>query len=177
MNRKGIELSINFIVIIIISIAIFGMGLYFVSTIFIGADKMTTIISEQEETQLEKRLMTGREKVVIPVETKTIKRGETTVFGIGIFNTEGDTKTYSIEVTKGPMYKEDRSIELTPTPGLQTEDPVDQTIKNNEYKIAKLTVKAPPQADKGRYQLNVQVKNVATGNPYDTIRLIYVNVN
>ncbi|MCF7860701.1 hypothetical protein K9M79_00525 [Candidatus Woesearchaeota archaeon] len=175
MNKKGLELSINFIVILVISIAIFGMGIYFVSTIFIGSSDVIKTISQQEETQLEKRLMTGREKVVIPIETKTMKRGEAVVFGIGIFNNMGSTKTFSVDVTPGPMYKEDRSIELTPTPGVVTENPVDQIVKNNEYKIARLTVRAPPNTDKGRYQINIQVKD-DTGADYDTIRLIYINV-
>ncbi|MBA3064142.1 hypothetical protein FP803_01760, partial [Candidatus Woesearchaeota archaeon] len=47
INKKGMELSINFIVILILSIVVFGFGIKILSGIFGGASEIEKITLEE----------------------------------------------------------------------------------------------------------------------------------
>jgi hypothetical protein len=82
-NKRGIELSINFIVMLILAIAVFAGGLVFASKFFGHAEKMRDNLDAQTEKQIEKLLDSGS-PVVIPISNKEIFRNKFDTFGIGV---------------------------------------------------------------------------------------------
>ena len=60
-NRKGIELSINFIVMLILGIAVFAGGLVFASKFFGHAENVRQSLDSQTEKQIEKLLADAQE--------------------------------------------------------------------------------------------------------------------
>ena len=68
-NRKGIELSINFIVMLILALAVFSGGIMFATKFFGHAEKVRASMDAQTEKQIEKLLDSGS-PVVIPINTK-----------------------------------------------------------------------------------------------------------
>ena len=64
----------------------FGFGIYFTRQIMESSRDITDRIDDDTLNRMEELLNDGS-RVVIPFDTKTIRRGETAVFGVGILNT------------------------------------------------------------------------------------------
>jgi len=84
-NKRGIELSINFIVLLILGIAMFSGGLVFVGKFFSKAGTMKGALDSQTERQIEAMLDSGS-AFVIPIHTKTVARSKLATFGVGLYN-------------------------------------------------------------------------------------------
>jgi hypothetical protein len=98
MNKKGIELSINFIVLLILAMAMFGGGLLFVSKFFSKATSIKGSLDTQTERQIEAMLDSGS-AFVIPIHTKEGDRGEFVKYGIGLYNDgRSSSEQFSISV-------------------------------------------------------------------------------
>ena len=104
MNKKAIELSINFIIIMILSIAIFSSSLILVKQFFGKAEKMKAAVDSETETKIRSLLVAG-ERVAIPVYTKETIASKPVTFALGISNilkdTPGPTDTFTITVGDG----------------------------------------------------------------------------
>jgi hypothetical protein len=84
-SKRAMELSINFIVMLIIAIVLFGFGLKFLGTFFSGGMKMQKALDDQTKRNIESLLSSG-ERVAIPLDNKQILRGQNEIVGIGILN-------------------------------------------------------------------------------------------
>ena len=107
MNKSGIQLSINFVVILIIAVIVFGLGLNFAYKIFSLAEEMKTNLDAETQTQIEAMLDTGA-IVGIPVNRAKVQIGDSKVFGLGINNDNSimscsslQENTFQVEMTKG----------------------------------------------------------------------------
>ena len=91
-NKKGIELSIGMIVVLILSILIFALSVYLVFKWFKGAEFIKAEIDKQTEEQITAALRAGNTLVAIPVAVRPAKKGDAVNFGLGIKNVgqEGD---------------------------------------------------------------------------------------
>jgi hypothetical protein len=85
-KKASLELSINFIVILIISIVVFGFGLFFLRSVGKGASSATEQISRESEMQIQALLDSGEQIIIYP-EQLEIKRNKAGTFGVGILNT------------------------------------------------------------------------------------------
>jgi len=97
MNKKAMELSMNFIVILILSIVIFAGGLALSYKFFGKAQEYRTSIDSDTEAQIERILSSG-ETVAIPRNRKDIRIGESYVFGLGVFNGLGHSQDFYISM-------------------------------------------------------------------------------
>ncbi|MBU90563.1 hypothetical protein CMO94_03385, partial [Candidatus Woesearchaeota archaeon] len=86
MNKKGIELSVNFLVTIIIALVIFGFGVKFVYNLASGASEMESLTTDDLDERIGDLLCESADKVCIGVNRKVIPRGEFDVFGIKVIN-------------------------------------------------------------------------------------------
>ena len=84
MNKKGLELSINFIVVIIISLVVFGLGLVLFRNIFSESQDFTDKVTQDTERRLNNLLIKGDELVMMPEFVKDIKSGDSYQFPLGI---------------------------------------------------------------------------------------------
>jgi len=112
MNKRGIELAVNFLVMLMLAIVVFGFGIYLVSAIFGEAELQQSQVSERVEAEVQKRLFQGGEAVAIPWNKKQIPIGESHTFGLGILNTYDQKKTFNVYVTYVEAY--DRMGKQTP---------------------------------------------------------------
>ena len=91
MSRKAaVELSMNFMVIIILGIVILSMGIYFAARAFNAANKVAYSLDKQTEQHIWDLLDTG-DPVVAPIYSADTLRGKTAVFWIGVRNIEYDS--------------------------------------------------------------------------------------
>lgn len=181
MNKKAIELSINFMVILIITIVVFGMAMYLLKMFFGTAEEIKRNIDTQTEGEIQRVLFSG-ERVAMPVNKKDIRRGSSDVFGLGILNINADPD-FTIKIESGPLILKDNTQIASPSPGLAFLSEYKKTVKNNEHVIVSIPIRVPRGAAVGTYIINVYVCACSgsgccsSSNSYDgTVHKVYVTV-
>jgi hypothetical protein len=175
MNKKGIELAISFVVIIIISLVVFAGSMVIVRNIFSGAEELKATLDQQTDSQIQEMLSAG-EIVAVPLAHKAIAIGDKAVFWAAVsnaFQTATNDKFYVL-VGLGNVYNPDGSAATGDlTFALQSHinqnwlfyDKGPHTIPIGDYKAISIFVSVgdeiAPGKDtkKGLYAFNVCVIN------------------
>ena len=105
MNTKAIQLSANFLVIMIISVVLFGMGIFIVNKIFTSADNMVFEMDATESKRLASMLTDG-DKVAILWTKKTAEPKDPAYFPVAIENTLGENKAFAVLIRFNAYYDE-----------------------------------------------------------------------
>lgn len=95
MNKRAIELSLSFIVIIIISLVVLAGSMYFIRNLFTSAQETQMALDARTEEEL-KTLLQGGEIVAVPIGKKTIRIGKQEVFWIGVANVLATEKDFYV---------------------------------------------------------------------------------
>src|ERR1041385_3274210 len=103
MNRKGIELSINFFVMFIITIIVFSLSIGFLFKFFRGATDLQTHVDQQIQDQILASLRSGNQLVANPFASQQVYLGKKATFGIGVRNLD-TKKQFSIAVQFSNAY-------------------------------------------------------------------------
>ena len=174
MNKKGFELSINFLIMLILAIVIFGFSVKFVYTIFDGLSELEQKNADKLDLQV-KALQCGNEKVC-----PTIIQG-------GKLN-QKDLKTYSFKIlnVKLPAEKTDFRIELTQ---VVTPDGAEELfypykgdkartipLEPNEEKTIAIGVEIPKGAVSGKYAIDIEVTQNSKPYGKEKVNKLYVEV-
>ena len=154
-NKRAIELSINFIVMLILAIAVFAGGLVFASKFFGHAQQVRGNLDSQTEKQIEKLLDSGS-PVVMPISTKDINKAKFATFGVGVladYNGE-----YVLDVTySGDAFKKDKS-RITADAGSWLQVPMTHMdLEKNDKGKFMIGVTVPRDAERGTYLFTVTV--------------------
>lgn len=184
MNKKGIELSINFIVILIISIIIFTGSIYMTKKFFSKAEEIRKDLDSGTEDQIYSLLSDGS-KVAIPVSRKDIKRGKSDVFGLGIYNVLKDEATFEVMIVFSKAYDRDETVILNSNQGDYINekwifsDARQYTLQNNEKVAVPILVKVDGKitedvaTKKGTYIFNVCVCKDSCGGSCNSMTPMY----
>ncbi|MFH0977753.1 MAG: hypothetical protein V1837_00480 [Candidatus Woesearchaeota archaeon] len=108
LGKKGIELSINMIVILIMCISMFVGGLYFTNKFMRLASDTKADLDAETQEKLEELLADGSQ-VAISFDHQIVKRGHDTLFGLGIQNTDRIAKTFYVNVSFSEAFASDGS--------------------------------------------------------------------
>ena len=103
MNRRGaIALSINMIVMIIISLSILAGGIVLLNNLIGGAEDIKNDLDQSTRQRLNDLLTEQGKQVALPFHTVNLNRGESHIFGIGVLNTGevGDVFKLVVEFDK-----------------------------------------------------------------------------
>ncbi len=174
-NKKGIELSINFIVILILSIVIFGFGIAFLRDMMTEVDKLKDITDKDFQANIENLLCDSSERICIGINRREIKRNKVGFFTLGIRNTYPETRDFSITIEQDEDFGDAELGVLVSGQGKITLNP-------NEHEQVGIAVGVPSGAEKTTYVLNVYVCidedcEKDSENRYGTTKKIYVVVN
>jgi len=88
-KKAAIQLSMSFLVMLIIAIVVFMLSIRFLTSFWQKTDEIKLALDDQTKVEIE-RLLKGNARVAIPLETKKADRGESVSYGIGIRNTLPD---------------------------------------------------------------------------------------
>jgi len=162
LNKKAaLELSLSFIVIIIISLVVFAGSMMIVRKIFFGAEEVKVMLDEQTEEEIRGLLSSG-EIVAVPIAQRTIQVGKQDVFWIAIANALTETKNFRVVVGFDEGYYPDGS-KITGIPSLDRPtvnsewllyDPGPHPIAPGDNTAVSVLV-TPKNALKGFYAFNV----------------------
>lgn len=154
-SKKAIELSINFLVIIILAVVVFSIGIYLLNSLISKAGGLQNIIDEDLDKQIE--LTHCPTKVCIPVNFKKIQKEKIEVFGLIIFNDVGERTKFKIDI--------EQSFPATP---LLDWRPKTRTIEldNNDDARVGIGIMAYRNSTKEIYIFNVNVTDITHGKHY-----------
>ena len=169
MGTKGMEMSINFLVVVILGLAMLSMGVLTFTKFFKGAATIKEKYDSQTDAQLDALLSSG-DRVAVPFPKKSTVAGDTAVFGIGILNILGKEQLFVVDVKcdefipRGKTDPEacssiDKNIIFTS----------DHTLKNNEQQKQPIAVASQRSDRQGTYIINVCVcegRCICNGPPY-----------
>lgn len=166
-DKRGIELSINFIVMLVLAIAVFAGGLVFAAKFFGHAEKVRGNLDSQTERQIEKLLDSGA-PVVMPISTKEVFRNEFETFGLGIL--ARFSGKYKVSVGFDQAFRKDKS-QIT---SIYAQDWIqlpssEMTLTKNEKGKFLIGVQVPKDAEKGTYIFRVKVSYEDPENPANNI--------
>ncbi|MFH1591285.1 MAG: hypothetical protein ABIC95_05155 [archaeon] len=170
MKKRGVQLSINFIVILILSLAVLSAGLLFANKLLGSAMDIKTDLDASTRSEIESMLVEGT-RVGIPFKSLKVARGKSQIFGLGILNVETEN-TFKVTVTFDSGFKPDNSPICTaagpgcpplvlPTDGSsdwQVLYSTDHEVPTNEKRPIPLYFKPPKNAPLGTYIFNVKVE-------------------
>lgn len=181
MNKKAaLELPVNMLVVVIISIVILASGITLMYKFIDSAGDFKAKIDAKTDAELERLLVDQGQKVALPLYTATVERGGTHVFGIGILNIIEETMQFRVEV------------ELSKVVDVQEQDitasvdkaAVEQwllydfelfSLQQNENKKIALSVNVDDAALPAQYIFNAKVF-LADGNQYGNTQKFIVMV-
>ena len=171
-KKKAIELSMNFFVVIIISIVIFGFGIKFLYSLAKSANDIQSMSIEDIDSKISNMVCNGNEKICIGTDTKTIKKGDFDVFGIKIVNV-ADSVDFEIQTTFSKAISKTNS-EFSSSNLIINPPDRSVTIEKNDEQSIGIGIEVPKNAISGKYIFNIEIKN--SGNMYVPIQKVYVDV-
>ena len=175
INKKAIELSLNFIVILIISIVIFGFGIQFISRLSSQATEMQDLTISDLDDRIGNLVCESSERICVGIDRKTIKRANFDVFGLKIVNIL-DTQNFDIIVSRpSPPGYTKNNVGIASDSLIETPKSRSVVIEKNEEKNLGIGIQVPSSAESGTYIFNVEIKT-ADGKPYSQIQKLYVDV-
>lgn len=161
MNKKAVELSINFLVIVVISITVLGLGIKLLYDLYGGAVEMRDISLEDIDKQIENLMCEGTESVCISKDSQTIRRGDLGIFGIKIINLVGSNTDFSITATPKKLIKKGGGEEPPPFSNVEClpecSNSRTETIPNHEEKDIAIGIKPGKNAGSGTYIFDLKV--------------------
>ena len=173
-NKKAIELSLNFIVILIISIVLFGFGVLFIRKLSSQAVELQDITITELDEKIGSLVCEGSDRVCIGIDKKIIKPSKFDVFGLKIINIL-DNQHFEIVVKpanpigytklKQPIQTSGSFHGLLIAPPIYSEPGRDVVIDKNEEKSIGIGIQVPANAVSGTYIFDVTIKT-SDGTPY-----------
>ena len=177
--KKAIELSLNFLVTIIIALVIFGFGIKFIYDIATKSENLKDMTLDQIDKKIEGLVCESTDRVCIVPTRRVIKRGNVGFFGMKIVNVISDAESNEFffgDIRVSRMVRKDKT---------ETEDPnildkidfkhrVSVEIKKNEERDIGIGVEVDREAPSGTYVVDIEIEDAL--NEYGGIYKIYVEV-
>jgi hypothetical protein len=188
MNKKAaIGLSINTLVIIIISLVVLGSGVTLLYKFIGGAEDTKALLDSRTSAELERLLVSEGKRVALPLHRATVRRGETHTFGVGMMNIGGSGTTFRIVVDPVKFVDEEGNTGGSLT-NIETEilkqwllyNDQHIQIQEGEHHKESILVNPHKEALKGQYIFNAKVYSVgdtdADTKQYGNTQKFYVTV-
>lgn len=174
-DKKAIELSLNFIVIIIISIVVFSFGVLFINKLSSQAINIQDITVNELDKKIGELICEGSDRVCVGIEKKTLMKNEFGLFGLKIMNIL-DSQNFTIAVTRPNPSGYQLNKEHINT-DLLTWVPKSRSffIEKNEEKTLGIGVQVPLNTGSGTYIFDVNIY-AADGSQYSSVHKLYVEV-
>jgi hypothetical protein len=163
MNRRGIELQTNFLVMLILSLAAFAVGLFILAKIMAGLQSTKGTLNQFIRDEIEKEMLAGQQFAVYQVYVKIpAGQSDNEDVGLGIRNDLEDEKDFYILVECDSAYDKvkmpicDNSQNL-PCGKFDSKVTITSpiTIKAHENTIQGVSIRTSDM-DKGIYVYNIR---------------------
>ena len=182
MDKRGIELSLNFLVIIILSVVVFSFGISFIYNLLNQATELQSLSTNDLDNKIGNLACEGFDRVCIGIDRKTIRRTQFDVFGVKLLNVN-DNPLFDVTVSPSEDFpssqlgfKQDKSPITNPPNPMLLVNPSSRglEIEKNNGKAFAVGIEVPPNAVSGIYIFNVNIRQA--GQNYVPVQKLYVEV-
>src|SRR3989338_10020407 len=162
LNKKGIELSVNFLVSIIIILVIFSGSVLIIRNFFINANEIQNQLDTQTQNRI-RELLNNDDIVVVFDSRRTIQQGEGEIFGVGVWNlgSQNDWDSFNVKIRCDIGYNRDEDeILCEDTTSKNYFDVLYDdawSIQNNEKTIGSVRIGVKKGTPSGTYIFNVKI--------------------
>ena len=182
MLKKGVlDLPVNMLVVIIISIVILTSGMALLFQFIEGAENIKVDLDLRTKEELQRLLVEQGKQVALPLHEAIVPRGESHVFGLGILNSgsNGEEEFHlTLELAKvTDDFNHDITAEVDRNEVkdwlLYDKDPL--VITENDHREEPILVHVDKNAVKGTYLFHVRVL-LANQQQYGNLQTFIVTV-
>jgi hypothetical protein len=176
MKKGAIELSLNFLIIIIISVIILAFGINFVRKMVGGVDDIVPNLDQSIIKEIEK-ITVGNNRVAIVFNSQEIRRGQSHLFGLGIKNAfpTPDDRTFDVSYSFRSARDPSMNNILNPKSNFDIKTPEPEiTIDSDQRGYSRFWIIAKKNATPGEYIIDVTVEN--NNIPYGDKAKIFISV-
>ncbi len=161
MNKKAIQLSMNFIVVLILAIVVFGFSIFFLKSIFTSVIDIHEMTAD-ELTEQVGFLSCGNEPACLETDKLEIERTEHEVFGVMINNYRNEKIKLWVTVEGNNVVNDNKALDpkgnLNLLFGIGTDNKREFILEPNEEKKLGILVEAKKTAASDTYLLNVKTQ-------------------
>lgn len=156
-SKKGIELSVNFLVTLILAIVVFGMGIYLSTIIFGGGASLAEKKFDDFDREVGKLACYASDNICVQVKSDTISRGSFKTLAVTIHNVF-PKKQFKLVVQNTRMVDQ---AGVTKTTGFDKlllyglEEGRIETLEKGASKTFGIGVEVPKTAISGQYILDI----------------------
>ncbi len=178
-NQKGIELSINMLVVIIISLVVLGLGITLLYKFVGSAEEIQQDLDSRTKDELRRLLINQGKQVALSARTATVQRGSSELIGLGILNT-GEEQDFQLRVELSKVISEqgaDITSQINAAEAIQwwLYDRRPFPIESNGQFTGGLLVTPSRDMLSGQYFFKLRVHS-ADGEQYGNTQNIVLNV-
>jgi hypothetical protein len=180
-KKAAIGMSVETLVVIIISLVILGGGITLLYKFIGGAEDTKALLDEKTDAELDRLLADQGKQVALPRNIATVERGENHVFGVGILNVDsaGTGDSFTIDVNPNQAVDESGNfIDINPdeikSNWLLWNDGAIAIAEGEHFKES-ISIQIPDEALKGEYIFDVIVYD-ANSQQYGNKQKIVVKV-
>ena len=168
------ELTINFIVITVLSLLVLGVGFYLVTNIFITAEEYKAKLDDQTQEHILETLRQSGELISLPINKYTLEKGTDTILGIGLLNSVGTSQTFYATLTCTEAVDSEQTELCAESSGISCDTelasycsswitlPVGSiTLENRKSDVVTVFITVPDDAPDGTYGFTFKI---CTGN-------------
>ncbi len=148
-GKKGFEFSVGIIVLLIISLLIFSLSIYFMFKWFGEAKQLESEVDRRTREQMIDVLKAGNQLVVLPFSVQDVKKGDFAEFALGVRNVVTE-RSFSFAISFSSAYFPN-GIPITVDKSYVNQNWLGNfvagslgTIKRNEEKLVQVTIRAAP---------------------------------
>ena len=174
-SKNAIELSLTFLVAVIIAVVIMIFGINFLYNLTSEATQLDKTTTEQLDKRFAEISCESNDKVCIGIIRKIISKGKTDAFGLKIINIY-ETNEFKVEASPSKAFDKQNNEIANNINFKYNNDQM--TIEKNEEKSLGIAFEVPKDAVSGTYVFDIAVKRRVNDEfiQYDDVQKIYVEV-
>lgn len=176
-TRGAIELSINMLVIVIISLVVMGAGITLIYKFLGGSEDIKKALEGKTKSELERLLIGEGKQVAVAFQKAIIERGDSHIFGLGVLNIHPQSIEFTIVVDSPLFVSAEQPGGGVPAEELLSEyiiyDPTPFILEKNQHVKKAISVEIPPQYPEGIYIITVRIIQ-NDGMQYGAAQKLYV---
>ncbi len=191
-NKKGMEIGINMIVILIMAILVFGLSIKFAFDIIGKTTKMKAELDANSQEQIRNQILDQNAQVVVYPGVMSITRANSQNFGIGILNSKDSEINYVVSVKcvgYQPKNQGITAVDCSNSINLLYIGGQAYPIQAKKTEVIPVLVTVDKAAASGKYVIDAKVCEIpgagsmdsatcadANTKPYGSLQKVYITV-
>lgn len=180
MNKKAIELSINFLVMFILAVIVFSFGVRFIYQLYEEAEDIKRVTIDELDESIGNILCSSSQRVCIGQDKHVVPRGEFTIYAVNVINVF-DRDIFLVDIRPSdpigytrdgdPIYDVDNENQI------EVKYRQELVVEKFEKEGFGIGIQVPRSGVRsGTYIFDIILSRQSTGEQYTNVQKIYVEV-